>query len=119
MERLTQLKRVIQSLEDQPEAQVPYLREAAQLGDYDSIRTLIHCYTYGDYGLDPDPAQAFACTLLGARLGEGWCQYNAAVCCSQGRGCEPDQQQAARWMKQAAAADVPEARSQVSALMQS
>lgn len=109
MERLTQLKRVIQSLEDQPEAQVPYLREAAQLGDYDSIRTLIHCYTYGDYGLDPDPAQAFACTLLGARLGEGWCQYNAAVCCSQGRGCEPDQQQAARWMKQAAAADVPEA----------
>lgn len=52
MERLTQLKRVIQSLEDQPEAQVPYLREAAQLGDYDSIRTLIHCYTYGDYGLD-------------------------------------------------------------------
>ena len=109
MKRLLQLKRAIQSMEDNPQDQVPFLEEAAALGDYDSIRTLIHCYTYGDYGLEPDPVQACRYTVLGAQLGEGWCLYNAAICAQEGRGCPVDLPQAMTWMKQAAAADVPEA----------
>lgn len=109
MQRLIQLKRILQTLQDKPELQVPYLREAAELGDYDSIRTLIHAYTYGDYGVQTDPEQAFRYTKMGADLGEGWCQYDTAICCRDGRGCPQDDDQAWYWMAQAAAADVPEA----------
>lgn len=117
MKRIIQLKRAINSLEDQPEKQVPFLQEAAALGDYDSIRTLIHCYTYGDCGLEPDPEKVYEYTLMGAALGEGWCLYNAAVCCREGKGCPKDMDRALAFMKQAAAADVPEAWLPCAAMM--
>lgn len=105
MKTLTQLRRKIRELDNEPARALPYWQQAAALGDYNSIFNLIHAYTYGDMGVEADTAKVFEYTLMGARLGEGWCQYNAAICLRDGIGCEPDEKASRQWMLKAAQGD--------------
>lgn len=102
MKTLTQLRRQIRDLEDEPEKALPYWQQAAAMGDYSSICSLIHAYTYGDMGVEANLAKVYEYTLMGAQLGEGWCQYNAAICLRDGLGCQPDPEASEDWMIQAA-----------------
>lgn len=109
MNRLTELRRKIQALKDEPAKAIPWMQEAARLGDYNSIRTLVYAYTHGDYGLPLDETKAYEYTVMGARLGEGWCLYNAAVSARQGQGTPVDMVQSRKWMLAAAEAGQLEA----------
>lgn len=105
MENLTYLRRRIRDLENEPEKALPFMEQAAELGDYPSICSVIHAYTYGDMGFKPNPQKVFRFTLMGAEQGIGWCQFNAAVFYRDGTGCERDLDKSTYWMIQAAQGD--------------